>query len=122
MHEGSTSSREVVGGYRRTREVGSGSRFQTAWLADEPARFCQTGRIPFFQGLSSLLGEVRFRWKNYRHPQRRKIMSLVLGKFIRRFLVHVLPDGFRRIGHFGFLAQRAPQCQPRRDPPLSQGP
>jgi hypothetical protein len=49
-------------------------------------------------------GEVRFRWKDYRHPQRPKIMTLPVAEFIRRFLLHVLPDGFRRIRHFGFLA------------------
>jgi Putative transposase/Transposase zinc-binding domain len=49
-------------------------------------------------------GEVRFRWKDYRHPQRPKVMALPVGEFIRRFLLHVLPDGFRRIRHFGFLA------------------
>jgi hypothetical protein len=48
--------------------------------------------------------EVRFRWKDYRHPQRPKVMSLPAGEFIRRFLLHVLPDGFRRIRHSGFLA------------------
>jgi hypothetical protein len=41
-------------------------------------------------------GEVRFLWKDYRHPQRRKIMALPVGEFIRRFLLHVLPDRFRR--------------------------
>jgi Putative transposase len=49
-------------------------------------------------------GQVRFRWKDYRHPQRPKVMTLPVGEFIRRFLLHVLPDGFRRIRHFGFLA------------------
>ena len=49
-------------------------------------------------------GQVRFRWKDYRHPQRPKAMTLPVGEFIRRFLLHILPDGFRRIGHFGFLA------------------
>jgi hypothetical protein len=49
-------------------------------------------------------GKVRFRWKDYRHPQRPKIMTLPVGEFMRRFLLHVLPDGFRRIRHFGFLA------------------
>jgi hypothetical protein len=49
-------------------------------------------------------GQVRFRWKDYRHPQRPKVMTLAAGEFIRRFLLHVLPDGFRRIRHFGFLA------------------
>jgi putative transposase/transposase-like zinc-binding protein len=49
-------------------------------------------------------GEVRFRWKDYRQPERPKTMTLHAGEFIRRFLLHVLPDGFRRIRHFGFLA------------------
>ena len=49
-------------------------------------------------------GQVRFRDTDYRHPQRPKIMTLPVGEFIRRFLLHVLPNGFRRIRHFGFLA------------------
>jgi len=48
-------------------------------------------------------GEVRFRWKNYRSG-RSSIMSLDGTEFIRRFLMHVLPRGFVRIRHFGFLA------------------
>jgi hypothetical protein len=48
--------------------------------------------------------QVRFRWKDYRHPQHPKVMTLPVGEFIRRFLLHVLPSGFRRIRHFGFLA------------------
>ncbi|HTY93179.1 MAG TPA: IS91 family transposase [Steroidobacteraceae bacterium] len=49
-------------------------------------------------------GQVRFRWKDYRQPDRPKVMTLDADEFIRRFLQHVLPDGFRRIRHFGFLA------------------
>jgi Putative transposase/Transposase zinc-binding domain len=49
-------------------------------------------------------GQVRFHWKDYRQPDRPKVMTLQAGEFIRRFLLHVLPDGFRRIRHFGFLA------------------
>ena len=49
-------------------------------------------------------GQVRFRCKDYRQPERPKTMTLAAGEFIRRFLLHVLPDGFRRIRHFGFLA------------------
>jgi hypothetical protein len=48
-------------------------------------------------------GRVRFRWKDYRDNDRQKTMSLQAGEFIRRFLVHVLPDGFHRIRYFGFL-------------------
>jgi hypothetical protein len=49
-------------------------------------------------------GQVRFRWKEYRQPDKPKVMTLEAGEFMRRFLMHVLPDGFRRIRHFGFLA------------------
>jgi len=49
-------------------------------------------------------GGVRFRWKDYRTGGKSKVMTLDAGEFIRRFLLHVLPDGFRRIRHLGFLA------------------
>ena len=39
----------------------------------------------------------------YRNGDRQKTMSLQAGEFIRRFLVHVLPDGFHRIRYYGFL-------------------
>ena len=48
-------------------------------------------------------GKVRFRWKDYRDDNRQKTMTLEAGEFIRRFLIHVLPDGFHRIRYFGFL-------------------
>ena len=48
-------------------------------------------------------GKVRFRWKDYRDGNRQKIMTLEAGEFIRRFLIHVLPDGFHRIHYYGFL-------------------
>ena len=48
-------------------------------------------------------GKVRFRWKDYRDGNRQKTMTLDGGEFIRRFLIHVLPDGFHRIRYYGFL-------------------
>lgn len=50
--------------------------------------------------------EVTFQWKDYRHKARQKsrVMRLDASEFIRRFLLHVLPPGFQRIRHFGFLA------------------
>ncbi len=55
--------------------------------------------------LISIDGEqVRFRWKDYRDGNWQKTMSLQGGEFIRRFLIHVLPDGFHRIRYFGFLS------------------
>ena len=49
---------------------------------------------------------VRFRWRDYADGDRVKIMTLAAEEFIRRFLLHVVPDGFVRIRHFGFLANR----------------
>jgi hypothetical protein len=49
---------------------------------------------------------VTFRWKDYRADgrDRQKVMTLATGAFIRRFLIHVLPQGFHRIRHYGLLA------------------
>jgi hypothetical protein len=49
-------------------------------------------------------GKVAFRWKDYRHHGKPKLMTLEADEFIRRFLLHSLPDGFHRIRHYGFLA------------------
>jgi len=51
-------------------------------------------------------GTVAFRWKVHRIKQggRQQVMRLATGAFIRRFLLHVLPDGFHRIRHYGLLA------------------
>ena len=51
-------------------------------------------------------GKVRFRWKDYRNGSGQKTMSLAADEFIRRFLLHVLPEGFQRIRYYGFLANR----------------
>jgi Putative transposase/Transposase zinc-binding domain len=51
-------------------------------------------------------GQVTFGWKDYRHPGQPKTMTLEAEEFIRRFLLHVLPDGFMRIRHYGFLGNR----------------
>ena len=49
---------------------------------------------------------VTFGWKDYRANgrDRAKVMTLAIGEFIRRFLIHVLPDGFHRIRHYGLFA------------------
>jgi hypothetical protein len=51
-------------------------------------------------------GQVRFQWKDYRHGDQSKTMTLSADEFIRRFLLHVLPDGFQRIRYYGFLGNR----------------
>ena len=50
--------------------------------------------------------QVRFRWRDYAHGNKRKVMRLDAGEFIRRFLLHVLPRGFTRLRHYGLLANR----------------
>src|SRR4029077_1854951 len=55
---------------------------------------------------------VTFKWKDYRleGPQRYAVMRLDTHEFIRRFLMHVLPQGFHRIRYYGLLpAQPAPR-------------
>ena len=52
-------------------------------------------------------GEVTLSYRDRKDGDRKKIMTLEAQEFIRRFLLHVLPDGFMRIRHFGFLANRS---------------
>ena len=49
---------------------------------------------------------VTFRLKDYRQENRLTSLTLEAGEFIRRFLLHVLPDGFMRIRQYGFLSNR----------------
>lgn len=61
-------------------------------------------------------GEVTLSYRDRRDEDRKKSMTLDAQEFIRRFLLHVLPEGFMRIRHFGFLANRTkkhslPQCR-----------
>ena len=51
-------------------------------------------------------GKVTFAYKDYKHEQRQKVMTLSADEFLRRFLMHVLPDGFQRIRHYGLLGNR----------------
>ena len=58
---------------------------------------------------------VHFRWRDYADGDRVKVMELDTDEFLRRFLLHVVPDRFVRIRHFGLLANR------RRAANLAQG-
>ena len=82
-------------------------------------------------------GQVTFRWRDYRHGRRPRHMTLDAGEFIRRFLLHTLPDGVHRIRPYGFLANgqraarlaacralladRAPEAAIVRDRPAKKG-
>jgi hypothetical protein len=50
--------------------------------------------------------KVTFRWRDSAHDNEQKLMTLALDEFLRRFLLHLLPQGFVRIRNFGFLANR----------------
>jgi hypothetical protein len=52
-------------------------------------------------------GEVTLSYRDRKDSDRKKTITLEAQEFIRRFLLHVLPDGFVRIRHFGFLANRS---------------
>ena len=56
-------------------------------------------------------GRVTFRWKDYAHGNRQRLMTLDAVEFIRRFLLHILPAGFQRLRHYGLLAHRVRQAK-----------
>lgn len=68
------------------------------------ARYTHRVAISNHRLVSLQNGRVKFRWKDYAHGNRQRTMTLDAREFIRRFLLHVLPKGFMRIRHFGFLA------------------
>ena len=70
------------------------------------ARYTHRVAIANSRLVSLASAEVAFRWKDYRHHGKTKLMTLAADEFIRRFLLHTLPDGFHRIRHYGFLANR----------------
>lgn len=49
---------------------------------------------------------VTFKWRDYKENNKQKEMNVTANEFIRRFLIHVLPPGFTRIRHYGFLSPR----------------
>ena len=67
-----------------------------------------THRVAISNGrlLSLQEGHVHFRWRDSRDGNRTKEMSLEAVEFMRRFLMHVLPAGFVKIRHYGFLSNR----------------
>lgn len=77
-----------------------GPKYVLRYLANYTHRIAISNRrIVSFDGQS-----VIFRWRDYRDSSRMKLMKLDSVEFLRRFLLHVLPDGFTRIRYFGFMA------------------
>ena len=56
-------------------------------------------------------GIVTFKWRDYRDNNKQKNMDLTDDEFIRRFLVHILPDDFTKIRHYGLLSPVNKICQ-----------
>ncbi len=56
--------------------------------------------------ISLVDGQVTFRWPDSAQHNEQKLMTVSLDEFLRRFLLYLLPKGFVRIRHFGFLANR----------------
>jgi hypothetical protein len=69
---------------------------------------CYTHRVAISNHrlVSLAEGRVTFRWRDSAHKNKKRIMSLTVEEFLRRFLLHVLPRGFVRIRYFGFFAHR----------------
>jgi Putative transposase len=70
------------------------------------ARYTHRAAISNYRMISMEGDQVEFLWKDYAHQGKQKTMKLNAVEFIRRFLMHVLPAGFVRIRHYGFLANR----------------
>lgn len=70
------------------------------------SRYTHRIAISNYRLVSADADTVAFKWKDYRikRGERMKVMRLPTFEFIRRFLMHVLPDRFHRIRHYGFLA------------------
>lgn len=71
------------------------------------ARYTHRVAISNRRLISMKNGNVSFLWKDYAHGCRKRVMTLSAVEFMRRFLTHILPKGFMRIRHFGFLANRS---------------
>ena len=70
-------------------------------------RYTHKIAISNYRILSCDENSVTFKWRDYADGNKVKIMKLTPHEFIRRFLQHVLPDGFMRIRSFGFLSNAA---------------
>ena len=80
------------------------------------ARYTHRVAISNHRLVSFADGKVTFRWKDYAHHNKQRLMTVTADEFLRRLLLHVLPHRFVRIRFFGFLANRRrksllPLCQ-----------
>ena len=65
-----------------------------------------TGIVPNARIVDIANDKVFFRWKDYRHGGKTKIMKVDAVEFINRFMMHVLPRGFYKIRYYGIFANK----------------
>ena len=95
------------------------SCYQKKWVVYCKSPFDSAGKVISYLGrythrvaisndriLSLKDGKVTFQWRDYAHGNQVKLMTLEAEEFIRRFLLHILPSGFRKIRHYGLFASR----------------
>src|ERR1700757_4064242 len=96
-------------------------------VLDYVGRYTHRGATPKNPLLDIAEEKVTFRSKDYPHDAQPKTMTLEAEEFIRRFLLHVLPEGFQRIRYYGFLAnryreQKLARCRELLDMPAPEPP
>jgi hypothetical protein len=75
-------------------------------VLDYLARYTHRIAISNHRLLTLQDGKVTFTWRDYKHGGTRRNMTVDAHEFIRRFLLHVLPNRFMRVRYYGFLANR----------------
>ena len=105
LHEPAAFRRYLVPAWRAEWVVYAKRPFAgPAQVLDYVGRYTHRVAISNNRLVSMDGGQVSFQWKDYRDDNRQKTMTLPAEEFIRRFLIHVLPNGFHRIRYYGFLS------------------
>jgi hypothetical protein len=77
-----------------------------AYVLQYLGRYTHRVAISNHRLVSLVDGQVTFRWRDSADHNKQKLLTLPVDEFLRRFLLHLLPEGFVRIRNFGFLANR----------------
>ncbi len=77
-----------------------------AYVLQYLGRYTHRVAISNHRLVSFVDGQVTFRWRDSADHNKQKLLTLPVDEFVRRFLLHLLPEGFVRIRNFGFLANR----------------
>ena len=97
----------VDGCYKKEWVVYCKPPFKTAaCVVEYLGRYTHRVAISNNRILSIKNGFVTFKWRDYKDGSKQKVMTVSAEEFIRRFLMHILPSGFMKIRHYGFLGNR----------------